>query len=137
MSGPAIDRPDVVEDVRRQFWAYEKAFMANDVEALIDFFWADPRLTRYGIADRQFGIAEMRSFRRASPAPDFTRRIENLRITCFDDALAVAYCEFLRSDTPLRGFQSQTWVRLAEEGASSPAWKIVSAHVSMIPFESP
>ena len=113
MSGPEIDMPDVVDDVGRRFWAYEKAFMANDVEALIDFFWADPRLTRYGIADRQCGIDEMRTFRRASPAPDFTRRIENLRVTSFGDWMAVAYCEFVRSDTALRGFQSQTWVRLA------------------------
>ena len=134
MNGPEIDLPAVVEDVTRQFWAYEKAFMANDVDALIDFFWTDPRLTRYGIADRQLGIEEMRAFRRASPAPDFTRRIEKLRVTSFGDAMAVAYCEFVRSDTPLRGFQSQTWVRLAEEGASAPTWKIVSAHVSMIPF---
>ena len=136
MSAPAIDLPDVVEDVTRQFWAYEKAFMANDVETLIAFFWADPRLTRYGIADRQFGIAEMRTFRRTSPAPGFTRRIENLRVTSFGDATAVAYCEFLRSDTRLRGFQSQTWVRLVEEDSVAPAWKIVSAHVSMIPFEA-
>ena len=135
MSSPEIDLPYVVDDVSRQFWAYEKAFMANDVEALIDFFWADPRLTRYGIADRQFGIDEMRAFRRAGPAPDFTRRIENLRIVAFGDAAAVAYCEFVRSDTALRGFQSQTWVRLVEAGASAPTWKIVSAHVSMIPFE--
>ena len=135
MNGPEIDLPTVVEDVTRQFWAYEKAFMANDVDALIDFFWTDPRLTRYGIADRQLGIEEMRAFRRASPTPDFTRRIEKLRVTSFGDAMAVAYCEFVRSDTPLRGFQSQTWVRLTEEGTSAPAWKIVSAHVSMIPFE--
>ena len=134
MSTAEIDLPYVVDDVKRQFRAYEEAFMANDVEALIGFFWADPRLTRYGIADRQFGIAEMRTFRRASPAPDFTRRIENLRVTTFGDAMAVAYCEFVRSDTPLRGFQSQTWVRLAQEGAAAPTWKIVSAHVSMIPF---
>ena len=135
MSRPEIDLPGVVADVERQFWAYEKAFMANDVEALIAFFWADPRLTRYGIADRQLGIEQMRAFRRAGPAPDFTRRIENLRITSFGDAAAVAYCEFVRSDTPLRGFQSQTWVRLTEEETSAPTWKIVSAHVSMIPFE--
>lgn len=132
MSAPDIDLPAVVEDVKRQFWAYEKAFMANDVEALIDFFWSDPRLTRYGIADRQLGIEQMRAFRRASPAPDFTRRIDDLRVTTFGDSAAVAYCEFVRSDTPLRGFQSQTWVRLAEPGASAPTWKIVSAHVSMI-----
>jgi hypothetical protein len=134
MSTPPIDRADVVADVTRQFWAYEKAFMANDVDALIAFFWADARLTRYGIADRQWGIDEMRTFRRASPAPAFTRRIDNLRITSFGDDLAVAYCEFVRSDTPLRGFQSQTWVRVTEEGAAAPIWKIVSAHVSMIAF---
>ena len=129
-----IDVPTVVEEVKRQFQAYEKAFMANDVEALVDFFWDDPRLTRYGIADRQLGIAEMRAFRSASPAPDFTRRIENLRVTSFGDAMAVAYCEFVRSDTPLRGFQSQTWVRLAHEVGAVATWKIVSAHVSMIAF---
>lgn len=130
MSLPEIDLPAVVDDVKRQFWAYEKAFMANDVEALIDFFWSDPRLTRYGIADRQLGIEQMREFRRATPAPDFTRRIDDLRVTTFGEDTAVAYCEFVRSDTALRGFQSQTWVRLADVG-----WKIVSAHVSMIPFE--
>jgi hypothetical protein len=42
----------------------------------------------------------------------------------------VAQVEFVRSDTPLRGFQSQTWVRFSPHG-----WRIVSAHVSMIPFE--
>ena len=47
----------------------------------------------------------------------------------------MAFCEFVRSDTALRGFQSQTWVRLAQPGAAAPAWKIVSAHVSMIPFD--
>ncbi len=135
MSGtPDIDVPYVVEEVKRQFWAYERAFMANEVDALIAFFWADPRLTRYGIADRQLGIEQMRAFRRASPAPDFTRRIENLRVATFGTDTAVAYCEFVRSDTPLRGFQSQTWVRLIEDGATGPAWKIVSAHVSMIAF---
>jgi len=135
MRASLIDQAAVVADIARQFWAYEKAFMANDVEALIAFFWADARLTRYGIADRQFGIEEMRTFRRASPTPAFTRRIENLRVTSFGDDMAVAYCEFVRSDTPLRGFQSQTWVRLAEEGAAAPIWKIVAAHVSMIAFE--
>ena len=134
MSAVEIDLPGVLAEVERRFRAYETAFMANDVEALIGFFWADARLTRYGIADRQFGIEQMRAFRRAGPAPDFTRTIENLRITSFGDAVAVAYCEFVRSDTPLRGFQSQTWVRLVEAGASEPAWKIVSAHVSMIEF---
>lgn len=128
MSPSDIDRPDVVADVTRQFEAYERAFMAHDVAALVDFFWDDARLTRYGIADRQFGIEQMREFRSASPAPRFTRRIENLRIVAFGADMATAYAEFVRSDTPLHGYQSQTWVRLDE------CWRIVAAHVSMIPF---
>jgi hypothetical protein len=136
MSPGSIDRGDVVAQVTREFEAYEQAFMTNDVETLIGFFWHDPRLTRYGIADRQFGIDEMRTYRLASPAPTFTRRIENLRITAFGDDMAVAFAEFLRSDTSLHGFQSQTWVRMAAEGGGTATWKIVSAHVSMIAFEA-
>lgn len=125
-----VDRPDVVAAVRRVFHDYERALMDNDVAALIDYFWSDARLTRYGIADRQLGIEQMVAFRRATPAPTFTRRLENLRITAFGDHMAVALVEFVRSDTPLRGFQSQTWVRFPVDD-----WKIVAAHVSMITFD--
>ena len=48
--------------------------------------------------------------------------------------MAVAQVEFVRSDTLLRGFQTQTWVRLAP-GRSG--WQIVAAHVSMIAFAAP
>jgi hypothetical protein len=133
MTPEAVDRPFVVAEVMREFHAYEHALMGNDVDALIAFFWPDARLTRYGIADRQLGIDEMRAFRRATPAPHFTRRLENLRITAFGDDLAMACVEFLRSDTPLRGFQSQTWARLSL-GDAPPRWFVVAAHVSMIPF---
>jgi len=128
MNRAEIDRPAVVEELTRLFHAYEEALMTNDAEALIGFFWADARLTRYGIADRQLGFDEMVTFRRGTPAPTFTRRLENLRITAFGDDMAVAQVEFVRSDTPLRGLQSQTWVRLPE------GWRIVAAHVSMIAF---
>ena len=132
MNPMSLDAPHVVAEVRRHFEAYERAFMANDAEALVGFFWADPRLTRYGIADRQFGIDEMRAYRLAQPAPAFTRRIENLRVTAFGNDMAFALAEFVRSDTPLRGFQSQTWVRFD----GPVGWRIVAAHVSMIPFEA-
>ena len=130
MTPPAVDRPEVVAEVTRLFHAYEAALMGNDVDALLGFFWADERLTRYGIADRQLGFAEMLAFRQGTPAPGFTRRLENLRISSFGAALATVQVEFVRSDSALRGFQSQTWVRLAE------GWRIVAAHVSMIPFRS-
>lgn len=134
MTPEAIDRPFVVAEVTREFHAYERALMGNDVDALIAYFWPDARLTRYGIADRQLGIDEMVAFRRATPAPTFTRRLENLRITAFGDDMAVAQVEFIRSDTSLRGFQSQTWARLRLPGAA-PRWFVVAAHVSMIAFD--
>jgi hypothetical protein len=123
-----IDNPAVIAEVTRLFHAYEAALMANDVAAINSFFWADARTTRYGIADRQFGIHELVAYRAATPAPTYTRRLENLRISAFGRDTVVAQVEFVRSDTPLRGFQSQTWVRIGD------GWCIVAAHVSMIPF---
>lgn len=123
-----IDDAAVVAEVTAVFHAYEQALMGNDLVALDAFFWQDARVTRYGIADRQHGVAELRAFRAATPAPSFTRRLEQLRIHSFGPDLAVAQVEFVRSDTALRGFQSQTWARLAG------GWQIVAAHVSMIPW---
>lgn len=123
-----IDDAAVVAELTAVFHAYEQALMTNDLAALDAFFWDDARVTRYGIGDRQHGIAELRAYRAATPAPTFTRRLEQLRIHAFGPDLAVAQVEFVRSDTPLRGFQSQTWARLAG------GWKIVAAHVSMIPW---
>jgi hypothetical protein len=124
-----VNLPAVVDEVAALFERYEAALMANDLAVLDAFFWCDERLTRYGIADRQWGIAELRAFRAGTPAPAFTRRLEHLRIQAFGSDCAVAQVEFVRSDTPLRGFQTQTWIRFEGIG-----WRIVSAHVSMIPF---
>jgi hypothetical protein len=128
-----IDRPEVLAEVHAVFEAYETALMANDVAALNAFFWEDPRTTRYGIADRQLGIAELIAFRAATPAPDFTRVLHGLRILALGADLAMAQVEFRRSDTTLHGFQTQTWARMAP---GPKGWKIVAAHVSMIPFEA-
>ena len=124
-----IDDGTVLAELRAVFEAYERALMENDVEALNAFFWADERVTRYGIADRQWGIAQLRDYRAATPAPDFTRTLHHLRLHSFGADVAVAQVEFVRSDTALRGFQTQTWVRMAE------GWRIVAAHVSMIAFD--
>jgi hypothetical protein len=131
MNPAVIDDPRVLAEVTAVFHDYERALMDNDVAALNACFWHDARTTRYGIADRQLGIAQLVAFRAATPAPAFSRRLENLRITSFGPNMAVAQVEFVRSDTPLRGFQSQTWVRLQPGRAG---WRIVTAHVSMIPF---
>jgi ketosteroid isomerase-like protein len=126
MNPETIDRPDVRREVEALFHDYEHALMTNDVAALNDYFWRDARLTRYGIADLQLGYDALEAFRAATPAPDFTREIRRLRITTFGANMAMAMCEFRRSDTKKLGMQTQTWVRFAD------GWKIVSAHVSMI-----
>lgn len=123
-----IDDPKVLTELHAVFEDYELALMSNDVEGLNAFFWDDARVTRYGIADRQWGISELQAYRAATPAPTFTRTLHHLKLHAFGPDLAVAQVEFLRSDTPLRGFQTQTWARMPQ------GWKIVAAHVSMIPF---
>jgi hypothetical protein len=124
----AVNDAAVLREVQAQFEAYERALMAHDLAALNDFFWCDPAVTRYGIADRQRGHDEIVAFRAASAAPNFTRRVVDTRITAFGPDCAVAQTEFVRSDTVLRGFQTQTWVRMPQ------GWKIVAAHVSMVPL---
>lgn len=123
-----VNLHEVVQEVTQQFLEYEAALMDNDVEALNAFFWRSPSVTRYGICDRQLGHAAIVAYRAAVPKPDFSRTLNDVRITAFGPDMAVAMCEFRRSDTDLHGFQTQTWVRLPE------GWRIVSAHVSMVPL---
>lgn len=122
--------PWVIAEIRSLFQAYETALMANDAPALNAFFHASAHTTRYGICDRQWGHEELSAWRATVPAPDFTRELLNPRVSSYGPDLAVVMCEFLRSDTPLHGFQTQTWVRMPE------GWRIVSAHVSMVAFDS-
>ncbi|WCM93006.1 nuclear transport factor 2 family protein [Acidovorax sp. NCPPB 2350] len=123
-----INRPEVVAEITALLHGYEAALMANDLERLGAFFWDSPLVTRYGIADRQWGAQALRHYRAATPVPGFTRSLHHPRISTFGDDTAAVQVEFVRSDTALRGFQTQIWRRF-------PAgWKIVAAHVSMIPW---
>ena len=125
-----IDLPHICKELTAVFHAYELALMTNDLPALDAFFWDDERTTRYGIADRQLGIDELRRFRQNTAAPQFTRQLHNPRIHTFGSEMGTAQVEFIRTDTHLRGFQTQTWIRINGD------WKIVSAHVSMIEWHS-
>ncbi|MEY8876519.1 MAG: AtzH-like domain-containing protein [Leptothrix sp. (in: b-proteobacteria)] len=126
-----IDRPEVLAEIEPIFDAYEAALMRNDAAALTDFFWADERVTRYGIADRQWGATALAAWRASVPALAFTRRLEHPRLLALGPDVVIAQVEFIRTDTALRGFQTQTWARLVgDDGTAS--WKIVTAHVSMI-----
>jgi hypothetical protein len=129
IAGQDINHSEIVQEVTRVFLDYEGALMRNDVQALNEFFWDHGAVTRYGIADKQLGHSALVAYRKTVPPPDFKRSLHDVRITAFGPDVAVAMCEFKRTDTTLHGFQTQTWVRMAR------GWKIVSAHVSMVPLD--
>lgn len=120
-----IDRPDVVAEVTAAFTDYEKALVANDAGALGAWFWDSTAVTRFGIADRQTGAAELHAWRSAQPPLPPGRRLFDTRVTTFGSDLATVTTRFDypgARDRP--GRQSQTWVRFPQ------GWRIVHAHVS-------
>ena len=121
---PAVNDPGVVASVVAAFERYEQALLGNDVDALDDFMWRDPRLVRVGIDDRQDGFAEVSAFRRAQPRQTPARTLQNTMVVTFGDHIAVVTTDFVPTDGSPTGRQSQTWVRMPE------GWRIVAAHVS-------
>ncbi|MGZ8751142.1 MAG: oxalurate catabolism protein HpxZ [Pseudonocardia sp.] len=125
--GAVLDRPDVVAEVRAAFDEYERALVEGDVALLTELFWDDPQCVRYGVADRQYGAAEIAAWRRAHPSVPPGRRLTGTVIVAVDDRTAVVSTLFGYPHLSLEGRQTQTWVRLAQ------GWRIVAAHVSEIP----
>lgn len=117
-----VNRSEVVAEVTAFFESYEAALMANDIEALDNFFWRDPLTKRFGLADASYGHDEIAAARRRGSAAD--RTLERTAITSYGDSYATADTEFTRIASGRRGRQSQTWVRV------DVGWRIVSAHVS-------
>jgi Protein of unknown function (DUF3225) len=122
-----IDAPAALAEVKAAFHAYEAAFIANDTAALDAFFWQDARMTRYGVADRQYGPEELRAYRDSVIPVDLPRQIKDLRVTCLGDDFAIASMLFFRASAPgITGRQMQSWARI------DGRWLIVAAHVSLI-----
>jgi hypothetical protein len=122
-----INDPEVLAELRRCHDVYEKALIDNDVEALGDFFWDSPHALRFGVAESQHGADEIRAYRRALPKLNLDREIRRLDITAFGDSAGVVDLEFVGAVDGRHGRQSQFWLRFPE------GWKIVSAHVSLLP----
>jgi len=121
-----VNRPDVVAEVKAAFDGYEAALIANDVDALDSFFWDSAEVVRFGVADRQYGAAEIAAFRRNAPSAPPPRTLENTVVTTFGSDMAVVTTEFRSEGHPGVGRQSQTWVR------TDGGWHVVSAHVSIV-----
>jgi 1-carboxybiuret hydrolase subunit AtzH-like protein len=121
-----INIPEVVAEVTGAFGRYEKALVTNDIAALDEFFWNDPRVVRYALHDNGYGFEAIARARRARGPLDLDRRLQRTVITTFGRDFATASTEFRRVDSGREGRQSQTWVRTAE------GWRVVAAHVSWL-----
>ncbi|MBN9025052.1 MULTISPECIES: oxalurate catabolism protein HpxZ [Kaistia] len=120
-----VDDPNLVAEVTAIFQAYEKALLENDGATLDAMFLHSERTIRYGVAEVQHGIDEVRQFR-AVQKP-FERTLSNTVITTYGNDVAIASTLFHRPDFPGQvGRQMQTWIR-TEDG-----WKVAAAHVSMM-----
>jgi len=117
-----LNRPDVVAEVTAAFTDYEKALVAEDAERTVGFFAAGA--VRFGVADRQVGLAEQLAWRRAQPPLPPGRRLTDTTVTAYGTDVAVVTTLFGYPGSDVLGRQSQTWVRLPE------GWRIVTAHVS-------
>jgi hypothetical protein len=127
-----INDPEVIAELRALYPEYEQALVANDVEKLVEMFWAGPQVMRFGAAENLYGPQELEAFRKSRPAANLARTVTRLDIVSFGRDFASVTLEFERvtaSDPArkTRGRQSQVWVRFPE------GWRIVQAHVSVLP----
>ena len=127
-----IDDPATLAEVEAAFAAYEAALVGNDVAALDATFWHDERAIRYGGGENLHGHAAIAAFRAARPAAGLQRTLERTVLTTFGTDFATASTLFRRDEAPGSiGRQMQSWARLPE------GWRIVAAHVSLIPAAAP
>jgi len=124
---PEINRPDVLAEVTAAFERYEAALMSNDVATLDALFWRDSRTVRFGADGPAYGFDAIAAFRRDRDVAGLARALETVVITSFGDRFATALCAYRRTASGRAGWQSQSWVRMAE------GWRIVAAHVSLGP----
>jgi hypothetical protein len=121
----ATNDPDTLAEVTAVFHRYEAALLRHDPQALDAMFLPSAETVRYGVAEVQYGIDEVRRFR-ATQSP-FERRLSRTVITTFGTHMAIASTLFHRPDFPGRiGRQMQTWIR------TDAGWQIAAAHVSMM-----
>jgi hypothetical protein len=120
------DLPAIADDVRQCFLDYEAALLAQDHAALDAWFWDDPRVVRFGIAEIQYGARAVAEWRRRSPHVGDDRKLRNVQVLPLGADLAVVTTEFVRDDGVLLGRQTQVWARVERH------WRIAHAHVSIV-----
>jgi hypothetical protein len=118
-----INDPEVIAELRELYPHYERALVTNDVEKLVEMFWADAHVMRFGATENLYGYKEICEFRKARPAANLARTVTRLDIVSFGKDFASITLEFERGTQ--RGRQSQTWVRFSQ------GWRAVSLMPSL------
>jgi hypothetical protein len=124
--GPVVNDPQTLAELQSVFDAYEAALLRNDIAALNEFFWSDPRILRYGIAEHSLGHAAICEYRSHAQPVNPARQLQRPLLMTFGFSTGSACTEFVAPGTRGVGRQTQTWIRFTE------GWRIVAAHVSQL-----
>lgn len=124
-----VNDPGIVAEVTELYLQYEEALSNNNLEVMDKLFWDAPEVVRFGVTENLYGSDEIRNFRASRPNPKIEREISNLKVVTFGKDTATVTLEFRRiiNGVERLGRQSQTWYRFTN------GWKVVSAHVSLLP----
>jgi hypothetical protein len=114
----------VATDVRRAFDAYEAALLANDLDALDEWFWRDDRVVRFAFGAVQRGWAEVSAARRSLPEQSPPRTPVSVDVVALGPDAATVFAVFRLEGSGALVHQSQVW------GLVDGAWRVVAAHVS-------
>jgi ketosteroid isomerase-like protein len=117
--------PSTEQEVLAAFEDYERALLAHDVDRLGEWFWNDPQVLRFGVADREVGYEELQAWRAVAGPVSPTRRMTSRHVLVLSDDVACVDITFEAEGQPSTGRQSQVWQRRPE------GWRIVRAHVSL------
>jgi hypothetical protein len=124
-----INDPAIVAELAAIYPRYEQALVTNDVTTLVEMFWTGHPVMRFGVTENLHGPEELEAFRKSRPSAGLARTVTRLDIATFGPDFGSITLEFERTTPtgPIRGRQSQVWVRFPE------GWRIVQAHVSLLP----
>jgi hypothetical protein len=124
------NRPEVVAEVADLFERYEQALIDKDVAVLDGTFWDSPHTVRYALRDNGYGFEAIHASRMgAAKVPGGSKEARRrLEILTLGSDLATVNLEYKPRGRDGIGRQSQTWVRFPGLG-----WKVIAAHVSIMP----
>ena len=122
-----INIPEVHAEVTAAFNRYEQALVSNDVAVLDELFWNSDHTIRFGGGENLFSYAEIAEFRANRPSQGLARKLIRTVVTTYGRDFGTANTTFQRDGSDQIGRQSHTWLRLPE------GWRIVAAHVSLLP----